>query len=292
MATSPDPRREHPSTYVVLDRANKEELTRLHTQDRLFTAEMGGVLAEQPDPTIFRRVLDVGCGTGGWLIDLARTYPDTELLIGVDINNRMVQFAREQAEEQQLGNRVEFHVMDALRMLEFPSNYFDLVNVRSAMSYLRTWDWLKFLQECRRVSRPGTIVRITDGDMLVRSTSPALTRLMDFIREAFYQAGYLFTPEGDSVIRELPKLFNRFGFQNIQVCEHRIVARPGMENWQLAYEDTRLMFRTVLPFLQKWLRLPENYQEIYKQMLEEIERPDFESTTILHTVWGNTPSMV
>lgn len=292
MATSPDPRREHPSTYIVLDRANREELTRLQMQDRLFTSEMGGVLAEQPDPTLFHRVLDVGCGTGGWLVDLAKAYPTIEMLVGVDINNRMVQFAREQEEMQQLSERVEFHVMDALRMLEFPNNYFDLVNVRSAISYLRTWDWLKFLQECRRVSRPGSVVRITEGDIDARTTSPALTRLLGLMREAFYQAGYLFTPAGNSVMLELPKLFDRFGFQNVQIYEHRIVYRPNKENWQLAYDDMRLLFRTMLPFLQKWLRLPEDYQEIYQQMLREIQQPDFESTTILHTVWGNTPSML
>lgn len=28
---------------------------------------MGGVLPEQQDPTRFRRVLNIGCGPGGWI---------------------------------------------------------------------------------------------------------------------------------------------------------------------------------------------------------------------------------
>jgi len=97
MSTPIDPRREHPSTYVVQDRSNEEELTRLQIQDQLVTASMGGVLPEQPNPTIFQRVLDVGCGTGGWLIEVAKTYPSISLLVGVDISSKMLDYARTQA---------------------------------------------------------------------------------------------------------------------------------------------------------------------------------------------------
>jgi len=47
---------------------------------------MSGVLPEQPGPTHFERVLDVGCGTGGWLIELAKTSLNTSLLIGGDVS--------------------------------------------------------------------------------------------------------------------------------------------------------------------------------------------------------------
>jgi len=40
--------------------------------DRLMTALMGGVLSEQADPTVFHRVLDVGCGPGGWIMELGK----------------------------------------------------------------------------------------------------------------------------------------------------------------------------------------------------------------------------
>ena len=288
MSTSPDPRGEHPSTYMVQDRSNQEEMMRLQKQDLWTTQGMGGVLAEQPDPASLRRVLDVGCGTGGWLLETARTYPDITLLIGADISSLMLKFAREQAEAQQLKGRVEFHVMDALRMLEFSDNFFDLVNVRLATGWLRTWDWLKFLEECRRVCRPGGVVRITEGTMEPRTNSATLTRLLSLYCNAHYQSGHLFTPEGDSVIKELPGLLERFLFQNIQSREYHNVARAGTEEGQFFSDNMRLLFRTVAPFLRKWIRVPDDYQELYQQMLSEMQQPDFESNSFLCTVWGIT----
>src|SRR5579884_158650 len=74
---------ELPSTYFVQDRHNKQELKRLIIQDQMITISMGGVLPEQTDPTLFRHVLDVGCGTGGWLIEVAKAYPSMPLLVGI-----------------------------------------------------------------------------------------------------------------------------------------------------------------------------------------------------------------
>src|SRR5579883_1183831 len=151
MPLVPESSSEHPSTYFVEDRENKEELKRLQAQDQLLTGSMGGVLPEQPDPGSFQRVLDVGCGTGGWLIEVARTYPTMTHLVGVDVSRTMVAYARERARAEGVDDRVEFRVMDALRMLEFPDQTFDLVNQRLGQGYLRTWEWSKLLQEYQRV---------------------------------------------------------------------------------------------------------------------------------------------
>src|SRR5579883_3058075 len=128
--------KERPSTYFVQDRSNEEEITRLKLQDQLITTAMGGVLPEQPDTTRFQRVLDVGCGTGGWLIELAKACPECKQLVGIDVSKRMVEYARTQAYHARQ-DHVEFHVMDALLLLAFPSGYFDLVNLRFGSSFVR-----------------------------------------------------------------------------------------------------------------------------------------------------------
>src|SRR5215813_370379 len=101
MAYPTEPPREQESTYLVQDRNNQEEMIRLDLQDKMLNIGMGGVLPELADPTQLRRVLDVGCGTGNWLRETARTYPTIENLVGADISDKMLVYARAQAVAEQ-----------------------------------------------------------------------------------------------------------------------------------------------------------------------------------------------
>jgi ubiquinone/menaquinone biosynthesis C-methylase UbiE len=286
MSTPTDPRREHPSTYFVQDRSNEEELIRLHVQDQMLTAGMGGVLSEQSDPKSLQRVLDVGCGTGDWLIETAKTYPTISLLVGVDISEKMLEYARAQAEAQQVSDRVQFRAMDALRMLEFSADYFDLVNERLGASFLRKWDWPKLIGEFQRVTRPGGVIRVTECD-LTENNSPALNRLYDVFLQALYNAGNFFTLDRRGVIDELANLLKRHGLQNVQTRMHLLDCRNGTPAWQPYYENVRHGFRTLAPFFRKWTRVPDDYETLYQQALSEMEQPDFVATWGLLTAWGN-----
>lgn len=286
-----EPKREQPSTYVVADRSNQEELDRLRVIDHLFTTGMGGVLAEQPDPTAFSRVLDVGCGTGGWLIELAQTTPTCQVLIGVDASLTFIEYARAQAEAAGVSDRVEFHVADALRMLEFPPQFFDLVNHRAAVSWLRTWDWRKLLQEYQRVCRPGGVVRITEPQWPQSKSSSALSCLTELSQQTFWQAGYYFTPTIDGITGHLVPLLQQYGLQQVQTRAHTLEFAAGTPDWHALFENNKLGFRTLLPFFRKWTRLPEDYEQIYQQMLHEMQQPDFVATWGLLTAWGH-PSPV
>jgi ubiquinone/menaquinone biosynthesis C-methylase UbiE len=288
--TEPSRSREQSGTYFVQDRSNVEELQRLQIQDQLVTEGMGGVLPEQADPTVFERVLDVGCGSGGWLIAVAKAFPTTTLLAGVDISSKMVSFAQAQAEAQGVADRVQFRTMDALQILEFPTAFFDLVNQRSAASWIRTWDWPKLLNEYQRVSRPGGVIRITEPEILVTSPSRALAALFDLMLAALSQAGHLFTPQNDGLTGHLANLLSRSGFENIQTRVTTLQYHAGTPKGHYAYEDTRYLFRTIVPFLRKWTRVPEDYKTIYQQAMNDMQQPDFVITSRMLTAWGTRVS--
>jgi ubiquinone/menaquinone biosynthesis C-methylase UbiE len=281
-------RSENPSTYFVQDRKNRNELTRLVIQDRLLTAGMGGVLAEQSDPMVFRRVLDVGCGAGGWLVEAAQTYPEMSL-VGIDISQRMVRYARAQAETNHVYDRIKFYVMDALGTLEFPAACFDLVNLRLGVSFLRTWDWPKMLGELLRVTCAGGVVRLTDSETIHQSNSPALTRLCEMLQCAFYRAGHLFEQESTGLTSHLAQLLSQCGCKQIQAKAHTIEYGAGTPEGEAFCEDVKLAFQTVRPFIQKWGYTAQDYEATCRQAFDEMNQPDFLATVDFLTVWGSKP---
>ena len=279
-------RQEHPPAYPVDGRSNEEELTRLQIQDTLTTQAMGGVLTEQADPMRFQRVLDVGCGTGGWLIELAKAYPTATHLQGIDINNMLLAHAEEEAEKEQLKARVTFQTMDALRRLEFPDDSFSLVNQRLGSSYLRTWDWPRLLQEFERVCRPGGVIRITEADLAVESNSQALTQLFHLLCEAFYNAGHFFSLQSRGVADATQELLSKAGVQDVQVHIYNTTHHAGTLQAQYFLDDMRRLFRTIMPFLRKWIRLPASYEEIYTEAIADVQSPLFTATGSISTAWG------
>lgn len=290
MAASQNPqKKEQPNTYIVQDqKKNQEELSRLTLQSHLLTISMGGPLEALPNPTAFRRVLDVGSGPGSWVIETAQMYPTLEL-VGIDISQRMVEHAREVANVNQVSDRVTFQVMDALLRLEFPDAFFDVVNLRLGLSFLRTWDWQKLLSEMLRVTSPGGVIRITDTEIIQPSTSPALRQLNEMSLCAFFRAGHLFTQETTGLTAHLAPLLEQHGCRQVQTKTHTLEYRAGTEEGQMFYEDMKKVFHVILPFYQKWGCAPENYNVIYQQALDEMLHPEFRVTWNLLSAWGTKP---
>lgn len=287
MSTTPEPhKKELSSTYFVQDRSNQNELTRVMLQDQLLTAGMGGVLSEQQNAKQWTHILDIGCGTGYWLVEAAKTYPNLTTLVGIDISSKMVDYARTRAREHQVDERVQFHVMDALRTLEFPNGSFDFVNLRFGSSYLRTWDWLNMLNEFRRVLKHQGIARLTEPDM-VESNSPGLDALQEILIRAFYRAGNTLAPQLDGITPGLANFLQQSGFKNVQTKRYILHYQAGTSEWQLLFEDLRHSFRNLLPFFNKWTHVPDNYQNIYQQALHEMQQPDFTANWPLLTAWGS-----
>ena len=96
-------------------------------------------------------VLDLGTGPGGIPLKMARRNPQLRV-VGLDRSLAMIRTARQQAEKQNLPDRVCFLVGDANRIC-FPDGNFDLVISNSLLHHLA--DPIGVFREMVRVTRRG-----------------------------------------------------------------------------------------------------------------------------------------
>jgi ubiquinone/menaquinone biosynthesis C-methylase UbiE len=109
-------------------------------------------LAHCPSPD---RVLDVGCGTGLLLRELATRLPSAAALTGIDAAAGMIEQARARAVDARLS-----FVRGTAELLPFPDRAFDLVV--STTSFDHWADQRAGLAECHRVLVPHGFLVLAD----------------------------------------------------------------------------------------------------------------------------------
>jgi hypothetical protein len=142
------------------------------------------------------------------------------------------------------------------------------------------------LREFLRVLRPGGVARLTDEEVIHRSTSPAAMRFCEMLLCALFPAGRLFTQASSGLTAHLAPLLSQHGYQQVQTREYALLFRAGAPEGLTYAEDGVHVFRTLRPFLQKWGRMSKDYVDIRQQTINEIHRPDFSATWQLLTAWG------
>lgn len=235
------------------------------------------------------KVLDIACGSGGWVLQMARHYPDIQTT-GVDLSIHMIQYARAQALVESLSN-AKFRLMDVRQPLDFPDASFDFVNARFLVAALPPADWPALTRECLRVTRPGGIIRLTETEFGI-SNSPAYERLAALSAQALKVAGRSFSP-GERNFGLLP-LLKRFlrdaGYQCLQHFAYAIDFSAGTEAHERMYEDFKAALKLTLPFLVKCgLTTQEEAEVLYQQALTEMYSDDFCAIAFYLSVWGVKP---
>ncbi len=293
MAITPEPLEPEKSESRYFVKDSGAELARLVEQEQAFTRALGGLIPEHPDLDTFlapfHRILDVACGSGGWVLSLAQAYPHLEVM-GFDIDERMISYANTQARVGGLDN-ASFRVMDLNQPLDYPDNYFDLVNARF-MTVIPTTVWPSAERELVRITQPGGIVRHTEAEHYSVTNGPAFETLSGMWLRAFKRSGCTFSPDGRNTGNTpvLRRMLREAGCRNIQMQPWVIDWSAGSPDHEAFFEDIRTLMKLVQPFL---IGMGETTQEeadrLYHQAEMEMISEDFCALWYLLTVWGEKP---
>lgn len=117
-------------------------------------------LATIPAPS---RVLDLGCGTGGWAIQAARAWPNAEV-VGFDLVNVQINLA---CVEPSVARRITWQHGNFLSTrLPFEDDYFEHVHIQSISKGVPEHKWSSLFQEIHRVLTPAGSVEIIEDDII------------------------------------------------------------------------------------------------------------------------------
>jgi SAM-dependent methyltransferase len=156
------------------------------------------------------RVLEVGCGSGVVLRDVARRIAPSGTAVGLDLSPALLEVARGLAEEEGLSELVELREGDA-RALPFEDGEFDAVLAITTLSHVPEAE--RAISELVRVIRPGGRVGVFDRDFdsyIISHSDRELTRRI-------VAAGSEHTSVNPWIGRQLPALLVAAGLHDVRV---------------------------------------------------------------------------
>lgn len=286
---------EQPSnkTTYPIDPESGTEMARLMFQERLFNENMGGVLSEQ-DPEVVKNlkdVVDLACGPGGWILNLAYALPETNI-VGIDISKSMTDYARTQAWTQGLNNTT-FQTGNILDPLPFDDHSFDLVNIRFIEGFVSKSKWPPLIDECVRITRPGGIIRITEADNYGVTNSPAYQKITNFVLQGQHLLGNAFSADGHSsgLIPACGSFLIKAGCTEVARKAHILDFSTPMPLHDTYTKDVVIAFRLGAKVMSKLADLSEEeWIKLVDQMEIEMISEDFCGVLIYVTTWGKVPA--
>jgi SAM-dependent methyltransferase len=117
------------------------------------------------------RILDVGCGTGQWAVDLSEEF-GAALVVGLDI----------ESSKPQPPLNYHFVRSNLLQGLPFPDCVFDFVHQRLLGPGLPLASWPTAVRELVRVTRAGGWIEVVEGKFAIDPAGPATARLFELAR--------------------------------------------------------------------------------------------------------------
>ena len=273
------------NTYII-DTESAAEMARLIDQSRCMNEAMGSLFPDKIDPSSIHTVLDVACGPGEWVQEVASLYPHMTL-VGIDISNLMIKFAAQRARIQKLTN-ASFQVMDARTLLTLANGAFDLVNARFMAAFLPRNEWPRVIQEFARLTRAGGTIVLTETDIFAQDStnSPAIEELNGLCREAVYKAG-LYSSTGTLVTSVMEQFLLDAGCRDIQKKWHTLDFSAGTAALPVIYSNLSFALKLVQPFLLKMVKTTQEHLDaLYEQGMQEMMSDDFRAGTKFLTVWG------
>ncbi|CAO3699569.1 unnamed protein product [Rhizopus stolonifer] len=200
---------EEASTYwLPKDDEEQQRLTGQHfALKELYESNLLSSVEESLDFKKGVSVLDVGCGSGIWIMDMLSDYPNCEYY-GCDMVDTT---------NKNLKVNFQFQIGNILNGLPYADNTFDFVNMRLFVFALCEEQWPAVINELMRVVRQGGIMQIVEVDLkMTEKENEAYHRLLVAIHKVCEQRN-----QNPRIALELERLVSENKYAEVLESDYR-----------------------------------------------------------------------
>ncbi|MGH2480644.1 MAG: class I SAM-dependent methyltransferase [Ktedonobacteraceae bacterium] len=204
-----------------------------------------------------RSMLDLGCGTGRWCVEMAQAFPHAQVL-GIDLEE-IQPFVKTRPANYR------FQQVDILKPLPFASNTFDYLHQRLMLMSIPLDAWSDVLQEIVRVAQVGAWIELVEVGCTIWPLGPA-TRL--------YHSWLRAIGTGLHQDFDLPPRLAQFaaeaGMHQVQAFPYDIPLGWGGQVGTASLTNLRGFYRAIRPLLVNALHLaPASVDATWIQLAQE-----------------------
>ncbi len=150
-------------------------------------------------------ILDVGCGTGIWPIEMSTLFPQAHI-IGVDVALRSL--------PKPVPLNCIFAQANILQGLPFPDQQFTFTHQRLLVAAIPALQWPRVIHELVRVTRVGGWIELLEIGDVIQNAGPATKRLLTWMTDISKTLGFEM-----EVLRRLDDLLKQAGCSDIEAQE-------------------------------------------------------------------------
>lgn len=128
-------------------------------------------------------VLDIGCGTGIWCLNMAYTFPSS-FFNGYDINNEYPKdIIFPNVNFKNVINNIIFDINNIECLKLIPDNSYDYIFQRFMLIVIKEQNWTKILKEYKRILKPNGYLQLIEQDVNVQNAGPLTKNMMEIIHK-------------------------------------------------------------------------------------------------------------
>ncbi|CAO3629920.1 unnamed protein product [Cunninghamella blakesleeana] len=223
--------------WLPSDDEESDRLTGQHFAIKaLFNGNIGQCVEDIVPLRTSAYVLDIGCASGCWLLDMATEYPNSHFM-GVDICETFPNSIRPP--------NTSFKIANVIEGLPFPDNTFDFINLRLFILAIKKDEWEDVFKEIHRVLKPGGCFQTIECGMVEGGT--------DYVKWGAGTFEEVIAKRGQEpwISIKIPTILNTMeGFKVIE--SKRKMIPIGNQNDRLCkdfYYDIMMIYKAAHPFI-------------------------------------------